>query len=457
MAMWLGCDHFDFHGDAARADAWLRRGHELIDAHEPCVEQGWIALQESNIAFMAGADLATARARAEQALELARQLGSVDLEMVALTMTGSAMVGEGKIEEGFERLAQSVSLAVAEDFAEKAAPAWTFCHTVTACAGIGDFGRAEQWCAAMHTWAANWRARQFFGICRTAYGEVLTAHGDWDSADEELASAVEDLAGSAPVRAVAAIRLGALRTRQGRLDEARALFESALPMPQAIIAMGELDRQGGDAPGAVDAAERGLRRLTGATVLDRFPALELLARARAAAGDGEGAAAAAAEVEREAERLATPYMRGRGAFVRAEVLAAAGDHDAARCAAEDAVDHFIASSAPYEAATARIVLSRALAALGRSDRAEAEASAARTAFEDLGAPRQEPGGPRGELTIREVEILRLVADGRSDAEIAARLFLSPHTVHRHVANIRTKLRASSRAAAVAHATRAGLL
>ena len=59
--------------------------------------------------------------------------------------------------------------------------------------------------------------------------------------------------------------------------------------------------------------------------------------------------------------------------------------------------------------------------------------------------------------MREVEILRLVAEGLSDSEIAGRLFVSPHTVHRHVANIRTKLRAPSRAAAVAHATRAGLL
>jgi DNA-binding CsgD family transcriptional regulator len=64
------------------------------------------------------------------------------------------------------------------------------------------------------------------------------------------------------------------------------------------------------------------------------------------------------------------------------------------------------------------------------------------------------GGP---LSEREREILRLVADGLSDAEIAERLIVSPHTVHRHMANIRSKLRQPSRAAAVAHAAREGLI
>jgi pimeloyl-ACP methyl ester carboxylesterase/DNA-binding CsgD family transcriptional regulator len=63
----------------------------------------------------------------------------------------------------------------------------------------------------------------------------------------------------------------------------------------------------------------------------------------------------------------------------------------------------------------------------------------------------------GPLSEREREVLRLVADGLSDAEIAARLIVSPHTVHRHVANIRTKLGQPSRAAAAAYAARAGLI
>ncbi|MDQ2631992.1 MAG: helix-turn-helix transcriptional regulator, partial [Actinomycetota bacterium] len=111
--------------------------------------------------------------------------------------------------------------------------------------------------------------------------------------------------------------------------------------------------------------------------------------------------------------------------------------------------------------------------LGRAEAAEAEALAARDGFAALGATadaeraermasdggRSSTGaaGPLGELTRREQEVLRLVAQGMSDAEIAERLVVSPHTVHRHVANVRTKLRLPSRAAAVAYAAREGLI
>ena len=254
-----------------------------------------------------------------------------------------------------------------------------------------------------------------------------------------------------------AIRLGRLRVRQGDLAQARTLFEAALPQPQAILALGEMDLAGGDATTAADAADRVLRRLGSASILDRFPALELLARARAVAGDGDGAHAATAELEGETNRLATPYMRGRARMVRARVLSAAGDHDGARQAAEDAADFFTGCSAPYEAADARLLLSSTLEALGRPERAEAEARAAREAFALLSAGAQEHRRAREELTPREADILRLVAQGLGDAQIAERLFLSPHTVHRHIANIRTKLDVPSRAAAVAHATREGLL
>ena len=151
-----------------------------------------------------------------------------------------------------------------------------------------------------------------------------------------------------------------------------------------------------------------------------------------------------------------------------ELAVAGGDHDEARRAFEDAVDSFTAGSAPYDAAVSRLALAGALVALGREERAASEVLAARETFERLGAARdllRAEGAPRravmpealGELTSRELEVMRLVAQGLSDAEIAERLVVSPHTVHRHVANVRSKLRLPSRAAAVAYASRAGLL
>ena len=457
MAMWVASDHLDFRGDDAVASAWLRRGRALLRDREPCPELGYITLLDADIALLARSDPATAERLAREALELARRTEDVGVEVVALALLGSALVASGAVEEGLRRLDECAALAVGEEFVETAAPGWALCHTVSACADVGDFGRAEQWCRALHTWSAVWQARHFFGVCRTAYGEVLATGGDWRSAEQELLSAMDDLRTTRPALAApTAVRLGRLRVRQGDLAEARALFEAALPLPQAILALGELDLAGGDAAAAIDAADRVLRRLGNGSVLDRFPALELLARARAAAGDVDAASATTAELEREAARLATHYMRGRGRLVRAHVLSVAGDHDGARQAAEDAADLFTGCSAPYEAAEARMLLSSALEALGRLERAEAEARAAREAFALLGARAEGRGRVSEELSPREVDILRLVAQGLGDAQIAERLFLSPHTVHRHIANVRTKLRVPSRAAAVAHATRQGL-
>jgi DNA-binding NarL/FixJ family response regulator len=151
-------------------------------------------------------------------------------------------------------------------------------------------------------------------------------------------------------------------------------------------------------------------------------------------------------------------MRARACAVRAYALSSAGDHDGARQAAEDAADSFDGCSAPYEAADARLLLSDALHALGRSDRAASELRSSRAAFALLHTAAPASLAPTGDkLTPRETDILRLVANGLGDIEIADRLFLSPHTVHRHVANVRTKLGVPSRAAAVAVATSAGLL
>jgi ATP/maltotriose-dependent transcriptional regulator MalT len=224
-----------------------------------------------------------------------------------------------------------------------------------------------------------------------------------------------------------------------------------------------------------------LRALPDDVLLERLPALKLVARARASLEDEQGARLAQVELDRIAERLDTPYLRARARLVAGELAAASGDYESARQACEDAVDCFTVGSAPYEAAVARLELAHALSALGHIERAGVEARAAQETFAALGAARDlaraeglvadsadgrdtsnvasgsEGDDPGGELSPRELEVLALVAQGLGDAEIAERLVVSPHTVHRHVANIRAKLRLSSRAAAVAYAAREGLL
>jgi ATP/maltotriose-dependent transcriptional regulator MalT len=308
--------------------------------------------------------------------------------------------------------------------------------------------------------------RHLIGVCRSAYGNVLASRGEWPAAETELLAALTDLEAMRPGMAPDGMaRLGELRARQGRTDEARALFERARPQRAAFVGLGTLALDAGDARGAADMAERILRRISQTAPIERIPALELLARARAELGEAAAAADAGSELERIAEQLGTPYLRGRARLVAGELANQGGDYEEARRALEDALDLFAESAAPYEAGLARLALSTALVSLGRADAAEAEAQAARDVFAKLGAARDvartgtrgRTEGGLGELTPREREVLALVAQGLSDAQIAERLVVSPHTVHRHVANVRTKLRLPSRAAAVAYAARAGLL
>ena len=458
VAAWLASDHLEFRGDDAVARGWLERAHRLLDDVAPEGEDhGWLALHEGSYAMNVSGDLDRAGALALHAAALGRALGLPDLEAIGLGLEGITHVRRGRIEAGMRLLDEASVIARGEDLRLPLSRGWALCYLISACEGVGDFPRAAQWCEAVRTHADRWGVRQLVGVCRSAYGNVLATNGDWATAEVELTAAVGDLQRSRPAMASGGVaRLGELRARQGRLDEARALFMQAGSHLRAIVGLGVLALEAGDPAGAADAAERALRRAPAGAQLDRLPALELLVRARAALGELDAAAEACAELERVAAELGTPYVRGRAQLAAGRLAAARGENEDARRAFEDAVDLLVESAAAYEAALARLELAGALAALGRDQPAAAEEQAGRAALAALGvrAPQRQS---LNELTPRELEILRLVAQGCSDAEIAERLVLSQHTVHRHVANVRTKLRLPSRSAAVAYAARAGLL
>jgi DNA-binding NarL/FixJ family response regulator len=474
VAAWLASDFLEFRGEDAPARGWLERGHRMLDGLPEREEHGWLALNEGSYVLNVSGDLEEAAALGGRATALGQALGVPDLEAVGLALEGITMVRRGEVEDGMRLLDEASAIAAGEELRWPISQGWALCYLISACEGVGDFPRATQWCEAARGIAERWNARQMIGVCRSAYGNVLATGGDWPAAELELTAAVVDLEAARPAMAAGGVaRLGELRARQGRADEARTLFERAGSHPRGLVGLGRLALDADDPAAAVDAAERVLRRLPEGSVLDRLPALELLVRARARRGEVDAAREGCTELERIGADLGTPYVRGRTRLVAAQVAAAGGDHELARRASEDAVDLLVEAGAAHETALARLELAQALAGLGRDEAAAAELRTARDALVALGAERdvarvdaaaagdgREREAERrslGELTPRELEVLRLVAQGLSDAEIADRLVLSQHTVHRHVANVRVKLRLPSRAAAVAYAAQAGLL
>ena len=434
LATWLAWDATGFRGETAVARGWIARGHRQLEGLERTAEYGWLIAREGEIALAAGADSTTGGALGRQAAALGRELGDVDLEMVGMTLEGLALVGAGEVENGMRLLDEGAAAATGGEMHDLTAIGIACCRLIFACDDVRDYDRAGQWADRLSEFCRRWGMRPLFAICRVSYGGVLLSRGKWRDADAELTRAAAELEGSRPGHLAGVFaRLGELRRRQGRRDEALRLFERARGSAAADLGRARVALDRGDAASAVEIAEAVLERIPNGLRTQRVAALETVVAARAAAG--LDAAEAVAELDEIATAIGT------------EPLLASAAQAAGRL--DEAVARFDRAGLPYEAAKARLALA---AALGDTPRSRDERAAAERTLRDLGVA---TGG--GIVTPRELEVLRLVADGLTDGEIAAQLVLSEHTVHRHVANILRKLTQSTRVGAATHATRLGLI
>ena len=472
MATWLAADQLDFRGAVAVAGGWLQRARRLLDPLEPEPEHGWLAFHQGYIAHLAG-DTPRAGELGAQAAEAGRRFDVADLEMLGLALEGAALVASAQVADGMRCLDEATATALAGEATIPISGAWACCFLVTACAAVLDYERAFEWCDRIAEFAERYGSRYMLAFCRAEYGAVHLWRGQWTDAEEMLEASVEDFSRSRPAMVAGPlVGLAELRRRQARTDEAALLLDQAGPSAAAQLCRARLALDRGEARRAVELVERLLRQAPAERKLERAPALEHLVRARVARGELEEARAALESLW-EIERLVgTEPLRASTELVEGLLEAAGGEHERARTRLEDAVDRFQRSGAPFEAAQARIELATSLAALGRTAPAEREATTALDRLLELGAMAEAerarrlleipvrgagdgPGLPG--VTRREREVLALLAEGLTNRQIAERLVVSEHTVHRHVTNILRKLEVHSRTAAAAWALRSGVL
>jgi len=458
VAIGIAVESFDIGGPAV-AGGWLERARSLLRRTRQTIIHGWLAFSLGHLERSGNDDFRKARKHAKQAQRIAGRFGDTQLELMARALEGLTLVNEGKIAEGMRRVDEATTAAMAGEMADIDAIANTCCLLLFACERVRDYKRASQWQKRIASFCKQWKLDALFTVCSTQHAAMLAGSGNWADAESELEDAMERLEKSRPLLVPDVIvHLAELRRRQGRYDDALELIRRVETRTEAMLTRAAIALDSGDFAGAIEFADRILARKIGEKWVERAAALEMIVSAAVQAGDSQRAAKALERLRGIAKRVDAPIIRALESRAAGHI---ANDPESARSAYVESFETFDGAQAPFEAACTRVLLAKTLAALGRQRAAQTELDAAAATFKRLGATGElqrmttVTAAERRPITERECEILHLVADGLGDKELAVRLRLSEHTVHRHVSNILRKLGANSRSAAVAQAVRSG--
>jgi DNA-binding NarL/FixJ family response regulator len=448
----------------ARASGWIERAREVAREQESPGEDGWLAVTDAYRRFAVG-DWETAGTMLMGAAEYGAAHHDVDLKTIATTMAGRALARCGRLEEGLAKLDEAM-LNIADRVTSPRATSAMYCASIGTCHEAWELSRACEWSVALAGWLDELPrlGGMYFGNCRIYRAMLLRLRGAWPRAQQELELACRDLAEDGVlVVGHAWYELGEMRRLRGDAGVEEA-YERATGFGHSVQPGLGLYRLG---RGELDVALTGLRRALSEReqALDRFPLLPAFVAATIAADSSADARKAVDELEEIARTYDTTAVRAEVAAAQGALAVAEGRPAEALARLRMAAQAWRELRAPYE--TARITVQTALVcrALADEEGARMELRAAQETFARLGALPdrarvdallQGSAASHG-LSPRELHVLRLVVAGRTNADIAAELFLSERTVHRHVSSILTKLDVRSRTAAATYAIQHDLL
>jgi len=466
-AAWIAVT-FGTRGEVSRAGGWLGRGERVVEREpDDSVERGYLLVPRI-IEQEIGGDLEGASATAAEAVAIGERFGDSDLLSLGSFAQGSALIGLGRLREGLALL----DLAMVAVIAGEVSPVSSgivYCGVILACDEAHDLRRAREWTAALTHWCEGQPDLvAFTGRCLVHRAQIMRMDGSWDQAIEEARRAAERcLKGENPVAAgEACYQRGEVHRLRGEHSAAEEAYREASGHgwePQPGLALLRL------AEGNGRAAEAAIHRVVSevGNTGKRARLLPAYVEILAAVGDLEAAEEGCAQLDSIVRDEEPGALAAMAAQAHGHVELASGNPEESLPRLRRAGELWRQFKAPYEDARARELIGLACRELGDEDSAKLELAAARETFARLGAVTDlarvdeeavlDEAVDTAGLTKRELEVLRRLAAGETNREIATSLFLSVRTVDRHVSNLYAKLGVSSRAAATTYAHEHGLI
>ncbi|HEV7656700.1 MAG TPA: LuxR C-terminal-related transcriptional regulator [Mycobacteriales bacterium] len=454
-------------GEFGHAGGWIARAGRLAEVRSGGDEAGYLLIPEAEHLF-AGGDVESAFATAARAADLGTRCGDLDLVTLATHLQGRARIKQERPVEGLAFLDEAMVGVTAGDTSVRVT-GWVYCSTIVACHELHEVRRAREWIRALNAWCDSQPqfTGAYSGVCRIHRAELLRLGGAWSDAAREARLACEQLTQGygAGLAGAAFYELAEVLRLLGETTDAEDAYRRASQYgweTQPGLALLRL------AQGRADLAGAAIRRSLGERTdpLERSHLLPAQIEIMLAAGDADAARAGATELAAIARQHDRPALSARSAHGQGAVDLGDGRAQVALPALRQACQLWRELDAPYEEARVRVLVGRACRMLGDEDTAAMELDAARQAFRRLGAApdlaiiealtRRYRAGEASGLSLREIEVLRLIAAGRTNHAIAVELVLSERTVARHVSNIFTKLSVGSRTAAALYAFEHGL-